>query len=262
MLLSLRNMIIPIVLSWILLLAPSGYAWGRLGHRHIAQGTQRLLPSLNTDLINASLWPDRIKGMPGWRWTAPLHYISTRDAPPQVCTINSTNTRPNLLTSIVKYEAELSSIGPKEPGEDPRFEFSLGMLVHLIQDLGQPLHVSGTKRGGNDQPIRIGKRTWNLHEVWDTLFVEQLLAIYGEERMLTYTTSCDSPGDVGGTVEDWGLHSAGLVCSVVYVDFEDTDTYIKRALPVVLEQLRLSTCRCAHVLRRALAPDRLLMEQS
>src|SRR5690606_26944325 len=45
----------------------------------------------------------------------------------------------------------------------------LKILVHLIGDLHQPLHVgNGTDRGGNDFDLTYFGRESNLHRVWDS----------------------------------------------------------------------------------------------
>ncbi|KAI9187977.1 hypothetical protein H9P43_002368 [Blastocladiella emersonii ATCC 22665] len=64
---------------------------------------------------------------------------------------------------------------PPPHGQLPAFTpiEALKFLVHLVQDVHQPLHLSGRDRGGNDAVAHFGRRTTNLHSVWDSLMLEK-----------------------------------------------------------------------------------------
>lgn len=224
--------------------------WGRQGHTHVALGMNILLPELHMDFVNDSLFPDEIRKKAGWRWTAPFHYINTDDDPPRSCPLVKSCAGPDILLGIARFNKQLRA--------DPTDEFSLGMLIHLVQDLHQPLHVSGKGRGGNQVPIRLGKRTWKLHEVWDSVILTALYKQHGEKVILSATTKCSEQELCGITdVDAWARQSAHLVCSNAYVNMNATDdSYIKTNAPVVIEQLRLATCRCTALMRAVFNPRR------
>ncbi|KNE58501.1 hypothetical protein AMAG_04071 [Allomyces macrogynus ATCC 38327] len=50
---------------------------------------------------------------------------------------------------------------------------SLKFLVHLVQDIHQPLHLSGRDRGGNDMRVTYNHHASNLHSVWDSLMLDK-----------------------------------------------------------------------------------------
>ncbi|KAJ3363383.1 hypothetical protein GGF32_004377 [Allomyces javanicus] len=50
---------------------------------------------------------------------------------------------------------------------------SLKFLVHLVQDIHQPLHLSGRDRGGNDMHVTYNHHASNLHSVWDSLMLDK-----------------------------------------------------------------------------------------
>ena len=51
--------------------------------------------------------------------------------------------------------------------------FHLKLLVHLIGDLHQPLHVGiAEDRGGNDIKVTWHYKKSNLHRVWDSEMIE------------------------------------------------------------------------------------------
>src|SRR4051812_47461011 len=76
--------------------------WGSLGHRttvalsllHIPQHhpAHLLLTSLlhSQDPTTAALFPDKIRYIPSFAYTAPWHYIDALDNPPYQCGINFT----------------------------------------------------------------------------------------------------------------------------------------------------------------------------
>lgn len=242
------------LLSFCVLSSPI-LTWSAKGHRHIAMGMELLLPDTGLAFVNASLWPDEIRRKTGWRWTAPLHYTSTDDDPPNLCTLKKSNNRADILTAIPKFYGQLLANSTND--------FALGMLIHLMQDLHQPLHMSGHGRGGNEIPIRIGRRTWKLHAVWDAVMVDALYKLYGERQVLMITTDCAEREICGQiAVRTWASQSADLVCSNVYVNINATN-YVSHNLPVALEQLRLATCRTAAMIVAIYEPERcnLLVEQ-
>jgi len=59
--------------------------------------------------------------------------------------------------------------------------FYLKLLVHLIGDLHQPLHVGrGEDKGGNDIQVRWFNRGTNLHRLWDSDMIEHFNMGYTE----------------------------------------------------------------------------------
>ena len=93
-------------------------------------------------------------------------------------------------------------------------------LVHLVEDLHQPLHVGeNDDKGGNDLQVRFFRRGTNFHHLSDAL-----MRMYGsrdEERRLDDLVAMDKPIDravaMDGTVEDWATESL-MVARQAYRD--------------------------------------------
>lgn len=79
--------------------APSTAAWGMLGHRTVALLASRyLLPETaawvkgllpgSQSMVTASTWPDYYAHTPGGRYSAPWHWIDSKDNPPHTCEVN------------------------------------------------------------------------------------------------------------------------------------------------------------------------------
>ncbi|KAI9221064.1 phospholipase C/P1 nuclease domain-containing protein [Blastocladiella britannica] len=64
---------------------------------------------------------------------------------------------------------------------------ALKFLVHLVQDVHQPLHLSGKLRGGNDAPVLFAGKHMNLHGLWDYAMLERAISqdYKGSEVYLT-----------------------------------------------------------------------------
>lgn len=74
-------------------------AWGMLGHRTVALLASRyLLPETalwvkgllpgSQSMVTASTWPDYYAHTPGGRYSAPWHWIDSKDDPPHTCSVN------------------------------------------------------------------------------------------------------------------------------------------------------------------------------
>ena len=94
--------------------------------------------------------------------------------------------------------------------------FYLKLLVHLIGDLHQPLHVGRAQdKGGNDIKVKWHYKSSNLHRVWDSEMIESW--------NMSYTELADSAKELNdqqikniqqGSVLDWTYESQKLAKTV------------------------------------------------
>ena len=90
--------------------------------------------------------------------------------------------------------------------------FYLKLLVHLIGDLHQPMHVGRLEdKGGNDIQLQWFREGTNLHKVWDSNMINE----FG----MTYTELADNLLNINkhqikkiqeGTIYDWVEESQDL----------------------------------------------------
>jgi hypothetical protein len=148
-------------------------AWGRLGHRASAKLTEsRLSPKARAtvrDLLepgesmaDASTWADEnSREIPG---SAAWHYVNVHISSPHY---TSSDCRPQgcVVSKIAEFRAVLADRGASRA----RRRTALRFLIHLMQDLHQPMHVADRgDRGGNALQLRYGRfDATNLHQVWD-----------------------------------------------------------------------------------------------
>jgi hypothetical protein len=158
-------------------------AWGQLGHRITGDIAESLLSPVarrqvaqllgDEPLSAAATYMDRERDALNARWSgsARWHY----DNEP-VCGNRSYCRDENCATAQIKRFQKI--LGDKYARHDER-AMALRLLVHMLGDIHQPLHrADNDDRGGNDVMVRLysGAERRNLHEVYDTELVKQLLA--------------------------------------------------------------------------------------
>ena len=90
--------------------------------------------------------------------------------------------------------------------------FYLKMLIHLVGDLHQPMHVGRLEdKGGNDIELKwFGKNT-NLHRLWDTNLIDDYQMSYTELAVdYPKITKEDKKQIQVGTIYDWVEESQDL----------------------------------------------------
>lgn len=159
--------------------ALSVWAYGPTGHRaisaiaqeHLSCRAKRAIKKLLGDenLILVATYGDDIKSDKVYDFAYTWHFLNINDGE----TYEQSEKNPNgdLITSFNHCINVLKD--KKSSVEDKRF--CLKMLVHIIGDAHQPLHVGrAADRGGNDIKVKWFGRNSNLHRVWD----ENMLTSY------------------------------------------------------------------------------------
>ncbi|KAK5094449.1 hypothetical protein LTR24_003604 [Lithohypha guttulata] len=183
--------LLPLLFTLFTLLPPAT-PWGSLGHRttvalsllHIppTHPAHALLTTLlhAQDPTTAALFPDRIRYIPSFAYTAPWHYIDALDNPPHQCGISmSRDCLPAdgcVVTAIANHTARVADVDLPlwQRGQSMRF------MLHFFGDVHQPLHTENLSRGGNDIDVVFDRQKHNLHSVWDTLIPKKVVEIAGE----------------------------------------------------------------------------------
>ena len=183
-----------------LFLPISAMSWGPLGHRVTAEVSKKFLSVNAKKKINElvpyetmgkmSIYSDFIKSDPSMRKKYNhFHYVSFKKGENYNKQVEKKLKDENILSAIYKFTEILKN--PKQKKD--KKVFALKMLIHLIGDIHQPLHVGYKKdRGGNNVSVTwFGTKT-NLHAVWDTHLVElQKLSSteYADELVNTHDTT-------------------------------------------------------------------------
>ena len=254
--------------------APS-WAWGAQGHRitglvaeaFLTPRARIAIQSLlgGESLADESTWMDQEKrhlGPVKVQW----HYTNQAVCGTPVIRCPKGNCLTTRLPGLIE------EIG------DPRLNtqqraIALRMVIHLMGDLHQPLHVADNNdRGGNDVTVQFaGARKpleRNLHELWDVELVKQELRGISEEKyaeQLVASAKMDLDAMHRGNLSDWAAHSYSLAKGVSYAELPGwrcgataptvltlDARYLTTGRAVVRTQLRDAGVRLAEALNRAL----------
>jgi hypothetical protein len=212
-------------------LIPTTFCWGSLGHRTVAYLASEYLTTdataYTTDLLNgqdiseASLWPDKIRRLPMFSFTAGWHYIDAEDDPPRNCGVKlkrDCDRRAGCVVSAIANQTERlvrPTSSHADKGEAIRF------LLHFFGDIHQPLHTEAEGRGGNDIDVLFGKKRTNLHSVWDTSIPEKRAGGEGtsgdEEKVVARAWAKELRASDVNAAECRQLDNA-TACALAYAD--------------------------------------------
>ena len=209
-----------------LALAQSAAAWGQLGHYVIGYMAQKQMKRSSLKKVNRVLgwmslgrsgtWMDEIKSDKAYDSLYSWHYL-TSDHGEFDATIQEKGG--NAYEAIKQLKAELKS-GNLTTEEESK---KLKMLIHIVEDIHQPLHVgTGKDRGGNDEKVEYFGRSSNLHSVWDSGMIDGWAMSYteiGDELFRRLTRDLKSSYR-GATMDDW-LKEAVALRPLVYKLPED-----------------------------------------
>ena len=172
---KLAALLVPVLVLLLALPTPA-WAWGRLGHRVIAKLAERHLSDRAKAEIKALLEPgESLADCSTWAdehrrelpKTAPWHYVDVPlDEPRYDDRFAGDDPRKGYIVPRIR-ELKATLKDPSKSVEERRF--ALRFLVHLVEDLHEPLHVGENKdKGGNNLQVRFFDRGSNLHSVWDS----------------------------------------------------------------------------------------------
>ena len=163
-------------------------AWGLLGHRIVGEiaddylskkAKKEIYKILGTESIAmSSNWADFIKSDPAYGYLYNWHFINFNSGltQQQFQSYLDNDTATDAYTKINFMVAELKK---KDLSQDKKILY-LRMLIHIVGDIHQPLHVGRLEdRGGNNIKVLWFRDSVNLHQVWD----EKLIGL----QQLSYT---------------------------------------------------------------------------
>ncbi len=182
----------------ITLVSFSATAWGPIGHRVVGQIAENHLTKkakanlqaiLGTkSLAEISTYMDFIRSDSSYDHMTYWHYCTIPDG----MTYEEAGT-PEEGDAIVTIDRMIQELTTKkftvrnEMSVNDQEFLALAILVHVIGDLHQPLHVGNEfDKGGNDVKVDYFWKSSNLHRVWDSGIIDGQQLSYSE-----YTTWID-----------------------------------------------------------------------
>jgi hypothetical protein len=197
----------------LIVIAISSFGWGPTGHRatgwiadkYLSKNARKAIEKLlkGQSLAIAATWMDDVRSdstydyMEDWHWVT-IPFGQTYDQ-------TTKNPKGDIIATLERVITELKS--KKLTAEEQAQRIRI--LIHLIGDIHQPLHVGGMDdRGGNNVKVNWFRNESNLHRVWDSDMIDDTRLSYTElaqsldkptpAQMLSWQTS---------TVRDWAKES-------------------------------------------------------
>jgi len=231
--------------------------WGATGHRtvgkiaedYLSRKTKRKIAELieGQSLALVSTFGDDIKSDKRYNKFYTWHYVNM---PFGVKYEDSEkNPKGDMVTGIEKCKEFI--LDKNTTKEDKAFYLKL--LVHLIGDLHQPMHVGRKEdRGGNDIQVQWFNHGTNLHRVWDSDMINHF--------DMTYTELAGNVNEISkeqvaflqkGTIVDWANETQTFAVKA-YASAEVGEklgyNYMYQNFGLVRSQLQKGGVRLAKVL--------------
>lgn len=192
------------------------FGWGMIGHRTVGQVAEKHLSKKASKKINEILdgeslavvsnWMDDIKSDDAYDHTHAWHWVTIPDG--QTYEESEKNPEGDVIATIERLISELKQRNLQKKDEAEK----LKMLVHLIGDIHQPLHVGhGEDMGGNKVRLEWFWENSNLHRVWDSDMIDS--------KQYSFTELADIVDNVSkeqvkvwqsSSVRDWANESIDL----------------------------------------------------
>jgi len=195
-----------------LLLTPA-LAWGPTGHRatgwiaeqYLTAKTRKRLAAIleQESLAMVSTWMDEIRSDSTYNYAIDWHYTTVPDG--RRYEDVEANPDGKVIMMIEKFRKELGT-GTLTAKQEREY---LKMLVHLVGDIHQPLHVGKPgDKGGNDVKVKWFRNDSNLHRVWDSEMIDDTKLSYTElAQSLIRPDAAVVKQWQSATVRDWAMES-------------------------------------------------------
>ncbi len=209
----MRQRLQPLFLILTLTISLQSFGWGKTGHRvigliaerHLSKKALREIRNImgNESIAYAGNWMDFIRSNPDYDYTHPWHYATIPDG--MTYEEAGIPQEGDVIQTIERLFNELKTKNFSEEDELTALKF----LIHLVEDIHQPLHVgNGQDRGGNDVKVKWFWQSSNLHRVWDSEMINSDQLSYTElANEIDFPSSSQISNWQSDSVLDWAYES-------------------------------------------------------
>lgn len=254
-----------LILGMAVIYAPlRSLAWGTEGHRIAGQIADSYLSAKARAAIKAILgdqsiaitsnWADFIKSDPNFSYLSAWHYLDLDKAYtlPELQEFLNRDTNVDAYTKLNFLIAELKK---KDLSRENKLLY-LRMLIHIVEDVHQPLHVGHAEdKGGNDIKVTWFNSPTNLHSVWDSQLIEfQQLSYTEYTAMINHTTAAQRTEWQKAPISQW-LFESSQIAGKLYAETKSGDAlngykYNFDHIAIVNQQLLKAGVRLAGILNQ------------
>jgi hypothetical protein len=259
------NLLKKLVLGIAIIYAPlQSMAWGTEGHRVAGQiADSYLTPKAraaikailgNESIAITSNWADFIKSDPNFSYLSSWHYIDLDKSYtyPELKEYLDQDTKVDAYTKLNFLIGELKK---KDLSRENKLLY-LRMLIHIVEDVHQPLHVGHTDdKGGNDIKLTWFNNPTNLHSVWDSQIIEfQQLSYTEYTAWINHTTAAERAKLQKAPISEW-IFESSQIAGKLYDEVKTGDSlngykYNFDHIAIVNQQLVKAGVRLAGILNQ------------
>lgn len=207
--------------------------WGTQGHRICGQiASTYLTPKArkaieailgNESVALASNWADFIKSDPDYNYLSPWHYIDfdrVLTYPEMVGYLNQDNN----VDAYTKLQFLIGELKKNNLEREKKLLY-LRMLIHIVEDLHQPMHVAhADDKGGNDFKVNWFNNPTNLHSVWDSQLIDfQQLSYTEYAAAINHSTAAERAGWQKAPISKW-IFESNQIAEKLYTEIKPGDT--------------------------------------
>lgn len=259
------NLLKKLALGIAIIYAPlQSMAWGTEGHRVAGQiASSYLTPKArlaikailgDTSIAIASNWADFIKSDPNYSYLSSWHYIDLDKnyTYPELKDFLAQDTKVDAYT---KLNFLISELKKKDLSKENKLLY-LRMLIHIVEDVHQPLHVGHTDdKGGNDIKVTWFNNPTNLHSVWDSQIIDfQQLSYTEYANTINHTTAAERAKWQKAPISEW-IFESSQIAGKLYDEVKTGDSlngykYNFDHIAIVNQQLVKAGVRLAGILNQ------------
>ena len=210
-----------------------------------------------TSIKDASTWMDEQRGNNKFRYLTTTHYLNI-DKGGSFNPFQKNNIYPE-INEVLNDLEKTNTTNPEDIKQD------LMILIHLIGDLHQPLHVGyGNDRGGNEINVNLFGSATNLHSAWDGCIInregittQKILPLYSKlsSSELTQIKTVD--------LKIWVMDSRKELDFVYSFQNGNLDEqYTQKATPIIENQILKAGISLSVLLEKVLADKKVNAFQS
>jgi hypothetical protein len=222
-----------LILGLVILYAPvQAMAWGTTGHRICGQIAESYLTPKARAAVHAILghesiaiasnWADFIKSDPSYSYLSSWHYVDLNKLytyPELVDFLNQDNN----VDAYTKLNFLIGELKKKDISKPNRLLY-LHMLIHIVEDVHQPMHVAhADDKGGNDFKVTWFNSATNLHSIWDSQLIDfQQLSYTEYATAINHTTPVEVTEWQSAPISKW-LFESNQIAEILYTDIKPED---------------------------------------
>ena len=207
-------------------------AWGTNGHRISGQIADSYLNAKaraaikailgNESIAMTSNWADFIKSDPAYNYLSSWHYVDfdKRYSYPEMQAFLKQDTAVDAYTKMNFLIGELKKKNLPKANK----LLALRMLIHIVEDVHQPMHTGHTDdKGGNDIKLNWYKIETNLHSIWDSQLIDsQQLSFTEYVAWINHTTVAQRTEWQKAPISQWLFESSQLA-DKIYSEVKNGD---------------------------------------